>query len=126
MLDNKQPQDKSTKDTISQHKTNLLLTGELSDFQLQNLKTWPMIVFQKHSLEKVSIHYDFKLDGNSEIANSLGLHAGKITYDFDFKANARITKKEKERCLNHLTFWVKYLFWNDTEVNFKRRGRPWT
>jgi len=118
------PDNSKSNELIDKHKTTLLLTGELSDFQLTNLKAWPMILFD--GLEQVTINYDFKLDENSEKENALGLCAGIISYDFEFSPNARITKKQKEQKLTQLTFWTRFLFWNDTEVVFKRRGRKWT
>jgi hypothetical protein len=116
--------DNESKDVVNEHKTQLLLTGNLSDFQLTNLKKWPLILFE--NINSVSIHYNFHLDEKSVEANALGLHAGIITYDFDFNKNARITKKQKEQKLNKLVFWTKFLFWNDTQVIFKRKGRKWT
>lgn len=116
---------KNTTDMINEHKANLLLSGNLSDFQVKNLKSWPYIVFDLNKLENVEIKYNFKLNEDSEQSNALGVYAGEVSFDFQFKKNIRIYKKEKEKALGDLTLWTKFLFWNNTEVKFKRNGKLW-
>ena len=115
----------NTTDMVSEHKANLLLSGNLSDFQVKNLKSWPYIVFDLDKLENVEIKYNFKLNEESEQSNALGVYAGEVIFNFKFKKRIKIKQSEKEKALSDLTLWTKFLFWNDTEVKFKRNGKPW-
>ncbi|HLD91649.1 MAG TPA: hypothetical protein VI911_11680 [Patescibacteria group bacterium] len=108
---------------VEQDRTNLLLTGVVSDFQLQNLKIWPKLVFD--NLDTFNLKYDFCLDENSEKENSLGIYSGTVEYDFIFKKGSKVSKKTKERALHDIANWVRFLFWSDTEVIFKRKGKRW-
>jgi hypothetical protein len=114
---------KNAEQIIQESKTALLMTGELTEFQLTNLKNWPMIVF--NDLEKVILKYDFQLDGASKDANALGLCAGTIEYNLIFAPKTKISKEKKEEGLTLLTQWTKFLFWNDTQVIFKKGGKKW-
>ena len=89
---------------IEQHKKNLLINGELSDFQLENLKKWPLILFD--NIEQVAIKYDFQLDEDSKESNALGLCAGIIEFDFKFKKRTRISTSEKNDRLNKSNFVI--------------------
>lgn len=98
---------------VEEHKKMMVMTGKLSDFQLENLQKWPFVVFNE-SLNNVSVDYDFYKEEKE-------LYAGKVVYDFNFKSEPE--KYEEE--LQMLTFWVKYLFWEDTKVEFKSGGKKW-
>lgn len=109
---------------IEQSRNNLLLTGELNDFQLKNLKSWPAVLFD--NLDKTKIKFDFTLDEDSEQENALGIHAGTVEFDFYFSKGVKTSKELKQQKLGNLTMWVKFMFWSDTKVVFKRKGKLWT
>lgn len=112
--------DQKKEQIVEDHKKMLIMTGNLSDFQLENLKKWPFIVFDKE-LAQCSIDYDFTkmVDDREELA------AGAITYNFDFKKNAKLDREETKKKLEMLSLWTRFLFWKDTKVNFKRAGKKW-
>ena len=85
------------------------MTGNLSDFQLKNLKTWPFIAM--NGVEKVAIDYDFtatiEYEGGEQVE---GIGAGKVVYNLTSK---EVPTKEQ---IETLKSWTKFLFWKDTEV----------
>ena len=90
------------------------MTGNLSDFQLTNLKTWPFIVFD--DVEKVEVNYDFSQIVKDERGEEVsGIGAGKVVFNLSTK---QIPKPEQ---IDKLKEWTKFLFWKDTkvEVNLK-------
>lgn len=111
------------KDINQEHKYITQLTGKLSDYQLTNMKTWPFVVFD--NLEKVTIEYNFEKETIDETTKekTVVLYAGFVTYDFIFKTEVK--EEQKEKALQALTVWTKFMFWKDTEVNFKKEGKEW-
>ena len=49
--------DKKEKNVIDDHRQALMLSGNLSDWHLNNLKTWPRIVFD--NVKDFTLVYDF-------------------------------------------------------------------
>jgi len=112
---------------VEQHRNMLVLSGSLSDFQLNNLKQWPFIVFQG-SLETAAIDYDFNRDSSEDFDSSesiSSLCAGRIRFNLTFKKGSKIPLKEKQDAFQNITLWSKFLFWEDTEVLFYRDGKKW-
>lgn len=111
---------------INEHRQMTILSGNLSDFQLKNLKLWPFVVFD--NLDKTIIKYDFiKLIKNPKTdEEERHVYSGKVSYDFIFKSNTEISLKTKQFALKNLKLWVKTMFWNDTVVEFKKGGKEWT
>lgn len=105
---------------IDDHKKMLIMTGNLSDFQLENLKKWPFIVFNE-KLEKCSVHYDF----TKVVSNEEELSPGSVTFDFEFAKNTKLDKAEAKKKLDALTLWTRFLFWKETQVIFQRAGKKW-
>jgi len=105
---------------VDDHKKMLIMTGNLSDFQLDNLKKWPFIVFDE-SLEKVEINYDF----TKLVAEQEELSPGRIAFNFEFKKNTKLNRDETKEKLKMLTLWTQFLFWKDTKVEFQRAGKKW-
>ena len=105
---------------VDDHKKMLIMTGNLSDFQLDNLKKWPFILFDKE-LDRVSVKYDF----TKTVANEEELSAGLVTYDFEFKKNTKMSREETKKKLDLLTLWTRFLFWKETKVDFQRTGKKW-
>lgn len=94
---------------LEDHKKMLIMTGNLSDFQLENLKTWPFIVFD--NVSKVEIEYDFSEVLKNDLGEDTeGIGAGKVTF------NLSADKVPKEDQIEKLRNWTKFLFWKDTEV----------
>jgi hypothetical protein len=112
-------------DIVKEHKYVTQLTGVLSDFQLGNLKKWPSLVFD--SLEKTVITYDFEKEIIDETTKekTLVLYAGKIVYDLYFNKDTIVPTEKKNQALKMLSLWTKFLFWNDTVVEFKKEGSEW-
>lgn len=117
-----------TEDQIEEHRKMVTLSGNLSDFQLTNLKTWPFIVFGE-DLDKVEINYNFKSDSDQKDTDSGynvdSLCAGKVSYNFYFNNEPSLSKEELQGRFDHLTLWTKFLFWKDTEVQFQKEGEEW-
>lgn len=109
------------KDTIiEEHKKMIMMTGNLSDFQLQNLKTWPFLLFD--DLDNVEINYDFtKLIAKDEET----LSPGSVQFNFKFKEGTKLNKEKTKQSLNILTTWTRFLFWKETEVKFANKGKLW-
>lgn len=106
---------------LNEHRQMLLFSGNISDFQLTNLKNWPYIVFGDE-LDKVEIHYDFKLAQPDE-EKVTDITAGTVSFDLYFKNNERPSDIETQ--IQYLEIWTKYLFWQDTNVSFKVEGKEW-
>lgn len=113
----------NTKEEISvidDHKKMLIMTGNLSDFQLDNLKKWPFILFDE-TLEKVEIFYDF----TEVVANEEELSPGRVSYNLAFKKNAKLNRDDTKKKLDLLSLWTRFLFWKETKVEFQRAGKKW-
>lgn len=106
---------------VDEHRKMVLMTGALSDFQLQNLKTWPFIIFQNDILESANITYDF----TKIIEDQEQLSPGTVQYDFVFKPNVKLNREETKKKLAMLTSWVRFMFWKETEVRILRAGKKW-
>ena len=104
---------------IENHKKMVMMTGNLSDFQLQNLKTWPFLVFD--DLESVEINYDF----TKLIAEEESLSPGSVQYNLKFKEGTKLNKAKAKKSLETLTNWTKFLFWKETDVRFTHKGKLW-
>lgn len=111
---------KSEGTVVDEHKKMLIMTGNLSDFQLDNLKKWPFIIFDKE-LEEVKINYDF----TKLVAEQEELAPGRVEFDFYFKKNTKLNRDETKKKLEMLSLWTKFLFWKETGVEIKRSGKKW-
>jgi hypothetical protein len=101
------------KDLIDAHKHAMLMSGKLSDFQIENLKKWPFIYLD--NVDTVSINYNFTKNGS--------IYPGTISFDFKFKENTDIDKQKEN--LKYLEVCVKALFFQDTDVQFLLNGSGW-
>lgn len=86
------------------------MSGNISDFQLKNMKTWPFILFD--GLETVAIDYDFSQVDTDEAQGTVG--AGKVVYNLTTKED--VNEKEIET----IRQWTRFLFWKDTQVEVKK------
>jgi hypothetical protein len=105
---------------VEDHKKMLLMTGNLSDFQLTNLKNWPFLLFDKE-LESVQVKYDFTklVDDNEE------LFPGYVQYDFEFKLGTKLDRERTKMLLETLGLWVKFMFWKETRIEILKSGKTW-
>jgi len=106
----------TTQNIVDEHRKMIVLTGNVSEFQIENLQKWPYLVFGE-DLEKVSIEYNF-VQGEGEEGD---LYAGSVSFDFTFSTEPKLV----EHSLNLLKHWTQYLFWEDTVVKFSREGKTW-
>lgn len=104
---------------IEEHKKMVIMTGNLSDFQLTNLKTWPFILFD--SLESVEVSYDF----TKLIAEKEELSPGTVQFNFKFKKDTKLNRDQTKKQLEALSLWTKFMFWKETEVRFVKEGKKW-
>ncbi len=113
-------QAKKESDVIEEHKKMVIMTGMISDFQLENLKTWPFILFSD-DLDQVKLSYDF----TKTVSNDEELSAGKVTYDFYFKKGSKLDRADTKKQLETLSLWTRFMFWKETEVTCLRNGKKW-
>ena len=107
--ESQKPQPNEQEKMLEEHKKMLIMTGNLSDFQLNNLKTWPFIVFD--DVSKVEIEYDFSEILKDDLGEAIeGIGAGKVIF------NLSAAKVPTEEQIGNLRTWTKFLFWKDTEV----------
>lgn len=109
-------EDPNTQNIVDEHRKMVVMTGNISDFQIENLKKWPFLVFGK-DLKTVQIDYDF-VQGDEDNGS---LYAGRVNYDFDFEKEPEATGVS----LDMLRHWTKYMFWEDTKVTFTKKGKEW-
>jgi len=111
--------DENQQNIVDEHRKMVVMTGNLSEFQLKNMKAWPFIIFD--DLSKVEINYDFTniVEVDKELEEAIS--AGSIEYDFYFKKEP----PDPDLRLAQLILWTKYMFWEDTDVTFKKQGQAW-
>lgn len=108
---------KSNKNNIvDDHRNMLMVSKNISIFQESNLKQWPMIVFD--NIDSVNIDYDF-------INSEEEFYEGKVVFDFSFKDGQFPIDEKKQKALEDLTTWTRFLFWSNTSVEFKLKGNEW-
>ena len=105
---------------IDDHRNMLMLSGNLSSFHIDNLKTFPKIVFD--NIKNFTLHYDF-YEGKGDAKK---LYSGKVIYDLTFDKEPEYTVEELQRRMSDIKFWVRTLFWKDTGVTIKKDGKRWT
>lgn len=111
---------------IDEHRKMILVSGKLSDFQLKNLNIWPFVVFEKDSIEEITIDYNFirqneenEQNAQNEEEKEEALSAGCITYIINFNDRLFYTPQQVIQRIAEIRKWVKHLFWEDTEVTFQ-------
>lgn len=109
---------------VDDHRQMLLLSGNISEFQEDNLKKWGFVLFGK-DLKQAKIDYNFLKDGDQKDHELEGnnMCAGSVTFDFEF--NSKQEEDYMKKAVSMLNIWTKYLFWKDTEVIVKIEGEEW-
>jgi hypothetical protein len=101
---------------VKDHKNMLILSKELSDFQLVNLKNWPLLTFPW--TKSVEVTYNFVNDKED-------FYPGKIIFNIKDPVTHREHKAVIKQNISALNYMVKYLFWEETEVEILRNGKKW-
>jgi hypothetical protein len=96
---------------IEDHRNMLILSKNLSDFQINNLKTWPMLVFD--NVDKCEIDYNFFDDNGNFVP-------GHVHFNFTFKDG--IPSHQVKTATENLNSWVKSVFFSSTEVKLLNEG----
>ena len=108
-----------TKTIIEDHRAMFLLSGQMSDFQIKNLRAFPYIIFD--DLYSFTLNYNFyKYDDSGD----QHITPGSVDYDLIFKEDAKELddiEKMKEK-ITHLKTFVQTLFWKETSVNVLKNG----
>jgi hypothetical protein len=97
---------------VDSHRNMLMVSKNLSDFQTENLRQWPMIFF--NYVERVQVEYSFlDTDGN--------FFAGNVTFNITIKGPVGDIVSPAM----HLEAATKLMFWSDTNVVIKINGELW-
>lgn len=104
---------------IDDHRNMLIFSGNISSWQLQNLQTWPYIVFD--NIDTVHIEYNFKKWNEENGEADVG--SGKVVFDIKFSEEPK--EDDLEKRIEDLKFWTKAMFWQETEVLIKKDGEKW-
>ena len=100
-----------TKEIIDDMRKITMLTGEISSVHVQNLKTWPFVVFD----DIVSVEIDYDLTK----ANTLETGEGVVIF------NTMSKEMEKEDLLGQINFekrcnmlasYVRNMFWKEIKI----------
>jgi hypothetical protein len=100
---------------LEEHRKMFVLSGQMSDFQINNMKIWFYGLFNPKELE---IQYDFT-EGENGIIGS-----GKV----EFISNITIPRKKDDKELfdikcKRIESWIKTLFFEDTKIIIKNKKR---
>ena len=98
----------NTADILKEMKNLTLLSGKISSVQVENLKLFPFIFFDK--VESIKIDYDFKKNDPQNFKPKVKYYL-EIKDLQDISEIAELTK----RC-SALESSVRTLFWSNTEV----------
>ncbi|HBI01429.1 MAG TPA: hypothetical protein DDY18_07375 [Flavobacterium sp.] len=112
---------KEEQSIVDEHRKMVIMTGNLSDFQLENLKNWAFLIFDKEVLVNAKITYDF----TKLVAEEESLSPGAVQYDFYFKPGTKLNRADVKKRIEHLRMWVKFMFWKETEVRILKEGKKW-
>lgn len=96
---------------IQDHRNMMTLSKNLSDFQLNNLKSWPMVVFDH--VDKCEISYNFFNEKEE-------LQPGEITFNFFFKEQP--SKEVADKAFENVSSWCKTIFFKETKISFQNEG----
>ena len=106
-------------DVIDDHRKGMMMSGNLSDFQIKNLKAWPLVLFE--SIEQSKVGYNFSSNNKSQ---AFKIGHGQVKYDINTKD--KIDEDRKQQITQILSYFVKFMFWKETEVEIVVNGELWT
>ena len=111
---------------MEDHRKMVITTGNLSIFQLNNLKMFPRVIFNDIIITRTRINYDFEESTTNEEGNvEKRIYEGKVIYDLYFDEEPFYLENDLNKRLKDLEQWVKHLFWQDTEVEILKEGKKW-
>jgi hypothetical protein len=97
---------------VEEHRNMLILSKNLSEFHINHLKNWPMLVF--NDVDKCEVDWNF-FDENDVLS------PGYITFNFTFKQKPQV--QELKKAQENLSSWCKCLFFKETEVTLLDEGK---
>lgn len=98
---------------VDVHRNMLMVSKNLSEFQIQNMKQWPFIFLS--DIKEAKISYDF-------IKDDL-FYPGVVTYEIE--TNSELIGESLHLGISYLEASVKLMFWSDTEVKITIDGALW-
>jgi len=96
---------------VEDHRKMMILSGNLSDFQIKNISKYPSVFYPGFIESRVD--YDFGGTGVN--------HAGTVQYKITLEKIMEPESKEKEE--DALNACVKFLFWKETDVRISYEYR---
>lgn len=108
----------SNDNLVEEHRKMLIISGNLSQFQITNISNWPWVLCE--DLEKCKVKYSFlkKIpDQENEGVFQDLVYSGEVLYTWIFKKKTKRSEIKKQ--IDQITEWTKFLFWNDTVVKVK-------
>lgn len=109
--------DKSQINIVDSHRNMLMVSKNLSEFQIQNMKQWPFVFL--NGVKSVKVNWNF-IKKNEEDQDEF--YPGEITYEIEMESASDI---DINVGLLHLDTSSKLMFWSDTIVKFKVNGKLW-
>lgn len=114
---------------VEDHKKMIVLSGQISEFQLNNLRQYPFVVFDDY-IDTIELEYNFlkeveKEDQKENEEPVEVIYPGDVSYTINFKKTPEYSKEEMEYRLTQLAKWVKYLFWLETTVHINYGDKEW-
>jgi hypothetical protein len=103
---------------INEHKQAFIQTKNLSDFHINNLNKIVPSCFRQYGLDSVTVNYNF-------LDQAGNLTPGSVEYDVSFKGIPTYTKQDKETCIEVIKTAIKTIFFSETEVSIKVKGKIW-
>jgi hypothetical protein len=100
-----------TDNIVDSHRKMLMVSKNLSDFQIENLRNWPFLFFT--TVESVSVEWNF-IDDNDLF------YEGEVS--FDVKTS---DTNDLGVAVMYLEASTKVMFWTDTKVSVKINGELW-
>ena len=107
--------DKSQLNIVDSHRNMLMVSKNLSEFQIQNMKQWPFVFL--NDVSSVKVNWNF-IKKNEEDKDEF--YPGEVEYEIEMGEDPNL-----EMGLTHLELSTKLMFWSDTTVKLKVNGKLW-
>ena len=109
--------DKNQTNIVDSHRNMLMVSKNLSDFQIQNMKQWPFVFLS--GVKSVKVNWDFIKKDNEDNDE---FYSGEVEYQIEMESALDIDFKVG---ISHLELSTKLMFWSDTNVKIKVNGELW-
>jgi hypothetical protein len=100
------------------HRQAFLQSGNLSDFQINNMRSIVPYAFKTYGLQTFTLDYRFTDDSDAIVP-------GVVEYNLKFNGIPTYTKEQKEFSKKVVIESIKAVFFNETVVNLKVNGKLW-